>query len=156
MKHGIIAFSAFVLLVIVSGAFIAALIKVQMSLAAKIIIASGSIAFLNLCARINIITDLLEKLLCYQRLSFIASEMHRTDPENKTPAWDIMREDLQYENVREEMKQEALGFLRPLFNVGFYLVFVAAVLFVAVLILGFWSDIEALSLNSIGGFFHGD
>ena len=126
--------------IFVISLFIAALIKINLSLSAKSLILVAFALFCLLLVRLTYLTNLHLKILSFLRVTFVSVERKRLEPDSKTPAWDILEEDLDIERVREEFEIGSFMAASAIVNVGW----AVAVAFVTFLLLGNWESLISL------------
>lgn len=134
-----------VLLAILAGAAIsaivfslgiAALVELDVSLAAKLLIVVGALATAAVLGYLQHIANLLSKIYLFGRLMFIATEYLRRHPNDATPARNILITDM-----REETELENAGkriALTGWVQLAFWVVWVILVVVGTVIILDFW------------------
>lgn len=94
---------------------ISSIIKINVELPVKIIIALSFVllilSIIIISVRMDEVRKLLVQILYFQRVSYIAIERKRLDPEDQTPARDIVVEDMKNEKeektILEKMEREA-------------------------------------------------
>ena len=80
--------------------------------------------------------NLLTKILHYQRVSFIALEKKRLEPDDLTPAQDIIIEDLKIEIEQQRAWHDLSG--ERLIGPLFWILFIVGVAILTIVILAFW------------------
>ncbi len=88
---------------------LAAIIKLDASLAIKILIICAIFLSFLLLNGLNVLSKQLQRILHFQRVTFIAVEMSRLEPENIKPAQDIIIDDVNAELRSEENRDLAGG-----------------------------------------------
>ena len=111
MKTSMI-FVGYILSSIALGAVLAALVNIDISLAAKILISVFLVILVGISASLGYMHNLLTKILFSNRASFVSLEKLRLDPENEEPALRVLLEDMREEREeREAIKEMGGGFL---------------------------------------------
>jgi len=91
------------------SAILAALLASDISLPFKVLLV-GFLMFLYLIwYQLGRLEEQLVKLLYFIRCNYIANEIQRLDPENRTPARDILASDLEEEKGKKEIERSLLG-----------------------------------------------
>jgi hypothetical protein len=100
---------AFIVWIGIVSAILAALLAVDMSPPLKVLLAGLLLILYLIFYQLARLEDRLLKLLYFIRCDYIANEIQRLDPENRTPARDILASDLKEETVEKEIERGLLG-----------------------------------------------
>jgi hypothetical protein len=115
---------------------IAALVQLDVSLAARLLIVAGALATATVLGYLQHIVNLLAKIYLSGRLNFIAIEDLRRHPNDATPARDIlitdMREETELDNAGKRIAHT--GWMQ----LTFWVVWVILVVVDTLIILYFW------------------
>ncbi len=101
---------AFLIVIGIVSATLAALIVIDISIPYKVLLVGFLFILYLMFKALSILEKLLVKILLFIRADFIANEMRRLDPENRTPAMEILASDVEGEKVNEEIERNLLGF----------------------------------------------
>lgn len=104
--------SASIVGLIVFGFIIAAFIKMDAPLSVKAMVALLVALLSAVIALLAHLAVLVNRAVIWQRLSFISHERRRLEPEDMTPAWKILKRDIESENIDKEIE----GSLRSRFE----------------------------------------
>jgi hypothetical protein len=91
------------------SAILAALLASDISLPFKVLLAGFLIFLYLIWYQLGRLEEQLVKLLYFIRCNYISNEIQRLDPENRTPARDILASDLKEEKGDKEIERQILG-----------------------------------------------
>lgn len=128
---------------IASSLLIVAMVKIEISLPAKILIFFLLICLILIIKLLIRLTDQQANNLNFLKGVYISLEQKRLHPENITPAHEILISEIKEQKDFKDIEKNLTGLWHPAFEIIAVAVFIIPTILCTMLLLGYWDKITA-------------